>query len=151
MGYNMKRGNSAVPFKELGSSPAKEKAQVESSKAAADGHDYSDKRYDYKSTDFLKTDYASGHGVGDLTTVKRLNKQNQKAGKDYKDHGGSKSGDSKKIALSGVTGKTGKQLVKSKKTVDAIAKGGSKALKTTITDKTKMKAPYKKPVGPRVN
>jgi hypothetical protein len=25
MGYNMKRGNSAVPFKELGSSPAKQK------------------------------------------------------------------------------------------------------------------------------
>ena len=47
---------------------------------------YSDKKYDYKSTDFLKTDYASEHGVGDLTTIKRLNKQNQKKGKDYKDN-----------------------------------------------------------------
>ena len=29
MGYNMKRGNSAVPFKELGSSPAKKKKETD--------------------------------------------------------------------------------------------------------------------------
>ena len=29
MGYNMKHGNSAVPFKELGSSPAKKKIKEE--------------------------------------------------------------------------------------------------------------------------
>ena len=28
MGYNMKRGNSSVPFKELGSSPAKQKGMT---------------------------------------------------------------------------------------------------------------------------
>ncbi len=85
MGY--KQPSSGLPFKEIGSSPAKQKA--------ADGQDYSDKRYDYKSTDFLKTDYASGHGAGDLTTIKRLNKQNQEKGKDYKDHGDWKSGENK--------------------------------------------------------
>ena len=32
-----------------------------------------DPKYDYKSIDFLKTDYAKGKGVGDLTTIKRMN------------------------------------------------------------------------------
>ena len=49
--------------------------------------DFTDPKYDYKSIDFLKTDYASGHGVGDLTTIKRMNKSHQKSKpKDYKDY-----------------------------------------------------------------
>ena len=40
MGYNMKRGNSAVPFKELGSSPAK---QTIKRRAGDDATVYSDK------------------------------------------------------------------------------------------------------------
>ena len=32
-----------------------------------------DPKYDYKSIDFLKTDYAKGKGIGDLKTIKRMN------------------------------------------------------------------------------
>ena len=70
------------------SNPPKRKPEARKPKSnkSKKGQGYSDKNHDYKSTDFLKTDYASGHGVGDLTTIKRLNKQNQKRGKDYKDN-----------------------------------------------------------------
>jgi hypothetical protein len=64
----------------------KDNYNPEANKKAAD---YSDKKYDYSKFDFLKTDYASGYGVGDLTTIKRLNMhgdKNRKKGKDYKDY-----------------------------------------------------------------
>ena len=71
---------SSGPFKMMGSSPAKQKK-------GKHPRDFTDPKYDYKSTDFLKTDYASGHGVGDLTTIKRMNKSQQKhKSKDYKDN-----------------------------------------------------------------
>jgi len=129
MGY--KQPSSGLPFKQMGGSPAKQKA--------ADGQDYSDKRYDYKSTDFLKTDYASGHGAGDLTTIKRLNKQNQEKGKDYKDHGDLKSGENKKK-------EGGKMALK--QSVKKVAKPTGKKYMAVKKD-LQMKPPYARQGGPR--
>ena len=136
-----KQKSSGLPFKELGSSPAKQKT--------ADGQDYSDKRYDYKSTDFLKTDYASGHGAGDLTTIKRLNKQNQEKGKDYKDHGDWKSGENKNYLAE--KGKLAKDTTKKKgKMYSSTTKKLEPAKKETDAERNKRLASnYETPAGAR--
>jgi len=46
MAYNMKHGNSAVPFKELGSSPAKQNIGGDASEALAHWNKYKNKAID---------------------------------------------------------------------------------------------------------
>ena len=150
MGYKMKRGNSAVPFKELGSSPAK---------MHKPGHE--GKTKEVKGTSVFGK--SPKNFVKDA--VKNISGYNAIKGA-YNKISGSKT----KVGKKGMTKKLsdqtpeethnkpmGRMMKESKKLVkkqglkDSMKKQKtpSPKKKRTITDKTRMKAPYKKPVGPR--
>ena len=62
MGYNMKRGNSPIPFKELGSSPAKQKKQYVKPEKEGKG------KYHYKKAGHPKKEVPPEHK--DLDVIK---------------------------------------------------------------------------------
>ena len=91
MAYNMKRGNSAVPFKELGSSPAKhgdhgssEKKTLEKHKAFHTKYGFKAVKKDDKGTTTTHTDYIpeerdfSKHNVAARKTEGTIEEQEAK-------------------------------------------------------------------------
>jgi hypothetical protein len=62
MGYNMKRGNSPIPFKELGSSPAKQKKQYVKPEKEGEG------KYHYKKSQHPEKESPPEHK--DLEVIK---------------------------------------------------------------------------------
>ena len=165
MGY--KQPSSGLPFKELGSSPAKQfdikgylkgeqglipdiggKSTVETatkvSKNIQEGIKKGVKRHRTfqkikKSTDALK-DIWKGKKPASDTYMKSTNT-------------GASEAVSEKIVLMKREGRglEPRNLLKesSQEALQGLVQGGKMGLKRTITDETKMKPPYKKPVGPR--
>jgi len=166
MGY--KQPSSGLPFKELGSSPAKQfdikgylkgeqglipdiggKSTVETATKVSKNIQEGIKRKTppisrvvqkiKKSTDALK-DIWKGKKPASDTYMKSTNT-------------GASEAVSEKIGLMKREGRglEPRNLLKesSQEALQGLVQGGKMGLKRTITDETKMKPPYKKPVGPR--
>ncbi len=146
MGYKMKRGNSGVKFKNLGSSPAK---------MHKPGHE-GEARMLEGTTVFGKTIPEIKKGAKKIIDASPGGRLVNKAKKTYNKYKGKKA--VKKSPSTGaseaISEKVTKGLIKGgkmglKQSMKKIARPAKKKLMRKVRSDIKMKPPYKRPVGPR--
>ena len=151
MGYNMKRGNSGVKFKDLGSSPAKMHKPGHEGNFDAKGYLKGEQGFipDYKGQSTKQTVHKVAkkvvkHTAPNVTQkLKKAKDVIKKSGKEGVSEGAQQAGDN-----FGRMKESGKLMAK--QSMKKVAKPTEKKY-TKVRSDIKMKPPYKKPVGPRAN
>ena len=130
MTFNLKSGNGPLPFKQMGSSPAKQNvAESDSTRVAKP-----------------ITPKVTGHGSEGVVDT------NQKYAEDFfKDASNTAVSGTVEGGKMGLMKKAGKLASTMTKNLVPVEKEEKEEKKSTITDNTSMKPPYKKPVGPTAN